>query len=144
MAALMAEHDVVLMPSNGQYWHETFGIVSIEAQHTGARVVASDDGGLPETQCGGLHLVEADNSEALALGLLDALALDPVRSSERAAAAQRFTVSQSVDALLEVLCAPQPITPFRLVHELEDLMSLPPNPPMPARTGPDSSPVVHR
>ena len=35
MAALMAEHDVVVMPSNGQYWHETFGIVSIEAQHAG-------------------------------------------------------------------------------------------------------------
>ena len=52
MAALMAEHDIVVMPSNSQYWHETFGIVSIEAQHAGCRVVASDDGGLPETDCG--------------------------------------------------------------------------------------------
>ena len=77
VAALMAEHDVVVMPSNGQYWHETFGIVSIEAQHTGARVVASDDGGLPETQCGALQLVEADNSEALALGIIDALSQGP-------------------------------------------------------------------
>ena len=41
VAALMAMHDIVVMPSNGQYWHETFGIVSIEAQHAGARVVAS-------------------------------------------------------------------------------------------------------
>ena len=47
MSALMSEHDVVVMPSNSQYWHETFGIVSIEAQHAGCRVVASDDGGLP-------------------------------------------------------------------------------------------------
>lgn len=47
MAALMAEHDIVVMPSNSQYWHETFGIVSIEAQHAGCRVIASDDGGLP-------------------------------------------------------------------------------------------------
>lgn len=125
MAALMAEHDLVVMPSNGQYWHETFGIVSIEAQHAGARVVASDDGGLPETQCGALQLVEADNSEALALGIIDALSRDRISVSERENAARHFTVSQSVDALLGVLRAPQPITPFRLVQELEELASLP-------------------
>ena len=68
MAALMADHDIVVMPSNSQYWHETFGIVSIEAQHAGCRVVASDDGGLPETDCGGVTLVRPDNAEALAWG----------------------------------------------------------------------------
>lgn len=125
VAALMAEHDVVVMPSNGQYWHETFGIVSIEAQHAGARVVASDDGGLPETQCGALQLVEADNSEALALGIVDALARDRVPPSERRAAAQRFTVGESVDTLLGVLRARPPVTPFRVVEELEKLVSLP-------------------
>ena len=132
VAALMAEHDLVVMPSNGQYWHETFGIVSIEAQHTGARVVASDDGGLPETQCGALLLVEADNAEALAAGIIDALSQEPVSRSEREGAARCFTVSQSVDALLAVLRAPQPITPFRLVRELEDLVVLPS--PVPLRT----------
>jgi glycosyltransferase involved in cell wall biosynthesis len=142
MAALMAEHDVVVMPSNGQYWHETFGIVSIEAQHTGTRVVASDDGGLPETQCGALHLVEPDNSEALALGIIDALSRDPVSESERRIAARCYTVSHSVDALLDVLRARQPITPFRLVHELEELMSLPPNPPMQTRAGADLPPLA--
>jgi D-inositol-3-phosphate glycosyltransferase len=125
VAALMAEHDVVVMPSNGQYWHETFGIVSIEAQHAGARVVASDDGGLPETQCGALQLVEADNSEALALGIIDALSRDRVSPAERLAAAQCFTVSQSVDTLLGVLRARPTITPFRVVQELEKLVSLP-------------------
>lgn len=40
MAALMVGHDIVVMPSNSQYWHETFGIVSIEAQHSGCRVIA--------------------------------------------------------------------------------------------------------
>jgi D-inositol-3-phosphate glycosyltransferase len=125
MAALLAQHDVVVMPSNGQYWHETFGIVSIEAQHTGARVVASDDGGLPETQCGALHLIEADNSEALAHGIIEALSQPPMTTSERDLAASRFTVSQSVDALLDVLRTPQPITPFRLVRELEELIRLP-------------------
>jgi D-inositol-3-phosphate glycosyltransferase len=74
MAVLMAEHDVVLMPSNSQYWHETFGIVSIEAQHAGCRVVASDDGGLPETDCGALTLVEPDNAETLAWGTRKAIA----------------------------------------------------------------------
>jgi len=33
MATLMAEHDIVVMPSNSQYWHETFGIVSIEGAY---------------------------------------------------------------------------------------------------------------
>jgi D-inositol-3-phosphate glycosyltransferase len=37
MAALMARHDIVVIPSNSQYWHETFGIVSIEAQHAACR-----------------------------------------------------------------------------------------------------------
>jgi len=88
-------------------------------------VVASDDGGLPETQCGALQLVEADNSEALALGIIDALSRDRMSVSERERAARHFTVGHSVDALLGVLRAPQPITPFRLVQELEELASLP-------------------
>src|SRR6202007_1135533 len=100
MAALMATHDIVVIPSNGQYWHETFGIVSIEAQHAGCRVIASDDGGLPETACGGPPVVAPDEAEPLAQGLCDALALPAPGSEERARAAGRFTVSQSVDALL--------------------------------------------
>ena len=86
MAALMARHDVVVMPSNSQYWHETFGIVSIEAQHSGCRVVASDDGGLPETDCGGLALVSPDNAEALAWGIREAAdsgPLSPLRPALR-------------------------------------------------------------
>jgi glycosyltransferase involved in cell wall biosynthesis len=125
MAALMAEHDVVVMPSNGQYWHETFGIVSIEAQHAGCRVVASDDGGLPETDCGGLHLVEPDNAESLAWGIRDAIAAGPLLQAERSAAADRFTVTHSVDALLDVLSRygyrPTP----EIDQELEILVRLP-------------------
>jgi glycosyltransferase involved in cell wall biosynthesis len=102
MAALMAEHDIVVMPSNGQYWHETFGIVSIEAQHAGCRVVASDDGGLPETDCGDVIFVEADNSEALALGIRTVIAEGPLTETERRAAATEFTVAQSVNRLLDV------------------------------------------
>jgi len=102
MASLMAAHDIVVMPSNGQYWHETFGIVSIEAQHAGCRVVASDDGGLPETDCGAVILVKPDNAEALALGIRTAIAEGPVSAAERGSACARFTVSQSVDELLSV------------------------------------------
>ena len=83
MAALMASHDIVVMPSNSQYWHETFGIASIEAQHSGCRVVASDDGGLPETDCGGVVLVRPDNPEALAWGIHEAANSGPLPAAVR-------------------------------------------------------------
>jgi len=102
MAALMAEHDIVVMPSNGQYWHETFGIVSIEAQHAGCRVVASDDGGLPETDCGDVIFVAPDNAEALAIGIRTVIAEGPLSASERQMATHEFTVGESVDQLLKV------------------------------------------
>ncbi len=125
MAALMAEHDIVVLPSNGQYWHETFGIVSIEAQHAGCRVVASDDGGLPETDCGALTLVVPDDAEALALGIREAITRGALPGSSRASAATRFTVEQSVDQLLAVLAQPHPLTPARIIQELEAIALLP-------------------
>lgn len=125
MAELMVEHDVVVMPSNSQYWHETFGIVSIEAQHAGCRVVASDDGGLPETDCGSLDLVEPDNAEALAIGLLAALAKGPVAAATRRGNAGQFTVTQSVDELLVALDAPVGMSPAAVISHLEALVALP-------------------
>jgi len=106
MAKLMGAHDIIIMPSNSQYWHETFGIVSVEAQHTGNWVVASDDGGLPETNCGGVILVKADDPEALAQGIELAIARGPLPDKIRAQAANLFTVEQSVDNLLKVLFPP--------------------------------------
>jgi D-inositol-3-phosphate glycosyltransferase len=125
MAALLAEHDVVVMPSNSQYWHETFGIVSIEAQHAGCRVVASHDGGLPETDCGALLLVRPDDAEALAQGILAARRLGPVPTSQRRRAGHDFTVADSVDSLLEALLAPTPPTPWAVIQELEEIAALP-------------------
>jgi D-inositol-3-phosphate glycosyltransferase len=125
MAALMADHDIVVMPSNSQYWHETFGIVSIEAQHAGCRVVASDDGGLPETDCGAVTLVAPDNAEALALGIHEAIRRGSASSRARRVAAGRFTVRASVDELLAVFARPRPITPATIVRELEALVLLP-------------------
>jgi D-inositol-3-phosphate glycosyltransferase len=125
MAALMAAHDVVVMPSNSQYWHETFGIVSVEAQHSGCRVIASDDGGLPETDCGSMVLVEPDNAEALAWGIRAAIASGPISSTARHAAAMRFTVEQSVDTLLKVFAQPEPIPPATIIRQLEELVLAP-------------------
>ncbi|MEU0315658.1 glycosyltransferase family 4 protein [Nocardioides sp. NPDC006273] len=125
MATLMARHDIIVMPSNSQYWHETFGIVSIEAQHSGCRVVASDDGGLPETDCGSITLVAPDNPAALARGIRDATALGAVDDLVRINAAARFTVDNSVDGLIDVLLMPSSITPAAVVRDLETLVRLP-------------------
>ncbi len=103
MAELMGVHDIVVMPSNSQYWHETFGIVSIEAQHAGCRVVASNDGGLPETNCGGVILINPDDPEALAQGINEAISKGPLSNRVRKQAANMYTVEQSVDNLLQVL-----------------------------------------
>ncbi|GAA0626108.1 hypothetical protein GCM10010174_51990 [Kutzneria viridogrisea] len=125
MAALMADHDIVVMPSNSQYWHETFGIVSIEAQHSGCRVIASHDGGLPETDCGGLALVAPDDAEALAWGIRQAVDLGPLPVTVRQRAGTRFTVAQSVDTLLAVFATPQPTPPAVVVRQLEELIAAP-------------------
>ena len=125
MAALMAGHDIVVMPSNSQYWHETFGIVSIEAQHAGCRVIASDDGGLPETDCGGVVLVRPDNAEALAWGIREAMDSGPLSLTTRQGAGMRFTVGQSVDTLLKVFAQPLPIPPATIVRQLEELILAP-------------------
>ncbi len=125
MAALMAAHDIVVMPSNSQYWHETFGIVSIEAQHAGCRVVASDDGGLPETDCGGVVLVAPDNAEALACGIRAAVDSGSLRPDVRREAGTMFTVRESVDTLLDLFARPLPSTPATIVRQLEELIRVP-------------------
>jgi D-inositol-3-phosphate glycosyltransferase len=125
MAALMADHDIVVMPSNSQYWHETFGIVSIEAQHSGCWVIASNDGGLPETDCGGVLLVDPDNAEALAWGIRAAIASGPFPFTGRRHAGTMFTVEQSVDTLLSVFTQPQVIPPATIVRQLEEMVLAP-------------------
>lgn len=126
MAHLMASHDIVVMPSTGQYWHETFGIVSIEAQHAGCRVVVSDDGGLPETDCGAIVLIPPDNPEALADGIREAIRQGPLSRQARLQAAAAFTVQQSVDGLLAVLDPPRAYGPDEILDELEAIADLPP------------------
>jgi len=100
MAQLLAQTDVLLMPS---VFAEPFGMLSVEAQHAGCRVVASNIGGLPETNCGLLTLVESRNPRALMTGIGEAVALGQATKSERLLAGDMFALSTSVDRLLKVL-----------------------------------------
>lgn len=103
MAELMAQNDLVIMPTTNIFWRESFGIVSVEAQHAGCRVVASKSGGLPETDCGGALFVKPDNPLALAKGIVKAASLGALSDEERKLASAQFTISKSVDALLKVI-----------------------------------------
>ncbi len=100
MARLLAKTDILLMPS---VFAEPFGMLSVEAQHAGCRVIASNVGGLPETNCGLLTLVEPRSPLALLTGIKQAVALGPITKKERDDAVDKFTLSESVDDLLEVL-----------------------------------------
>jgi D-inositol-3-phosphate glycosyltransferase len=98
---------------------------SMEAQHSGCRVVASDDGGLPETDCGGVVLVAPDNAEALAWGIREAADSGPLSPAARQDAGARFTVGQSVDTLLNVLTRPLLIPPAAILRQLEEQIAAP-------------------
>jgi D-inositol-3-phosphate glycosyltransferase len=100
MAQLLGQSDILLMPS---VYAEPFGMLSVEAQHAGCRVVASNIGGLPETNCGLLTLVEPRNPRAILVGIKQAVALGQATKKERSVASEYFTLSASVDSLLKVL-----------------------------------------
>lgn len=100
MAGLLARTDILIMPS---VFAEPFGMLSVEAQHSGCRVVASSLGGLPETNCGLLTLVEQRNPHALITAIKEATALGLSTNKERKFAVNEFTLGKSVDSLLKVL-----------------------------------------
>jgi glycosyltransferase involved in cell wall biosynthesis len=109
-AAMFASHQIVVMPSNPNhwaesfgYWRECFGMISVEAQHAGCYVVASNDAGLRETNCGDLILVEPGNSHELALGIEKAIDAGPLTDAQRKQVTQHFTRTESVNALLAIL-----------------------------------------
>jgi len=97
MAALLAKTDILLMPS---VFAEPFGMLSVEAQHSGCRVIASSLGGLPETNCGLLTLVAERNPQALITAIREAVALGMSTKHERTVAAGEFTLAKSVDSFL--------------------------------------------
>lgn len=103
MAKLYASHDIVVVPSNHQYWHEAFGMVSVEAQHAGCKVIATNADGLPETNCGELILFQPGNSYDLALKIMRAAKTGPILDEQRNDSITHFTRASSVDMLLQVL-----------------------------------------
>lgn len=100
MARLLAKTDILLMPS---VFAEPFGMLSVEAQHAGCRVIASNVGGLPETNCGLLTLVEPRSPLALLTGIKQAVALGAITKKEREDAVDKFTLGESVDDLMKVI-----------------------------------------
>lgn len=100
MASLLAKTDILLMPS---VYAEPFGMLSVEAQHSGCRVIASDLGGLPETNCGLLTLVEPRSPQAMIAGIAKAMALGLPTRKQRELARNEFTLAKSVDSLLAYL-----------------------------------------
>lgn len=100
MAQLLAQTDVLLMPS---VYAELFGMLSVESQHAGCRVVASNIGGIPETNCGLLTLVEPRNPRTLITGIKQAVALGAPSKKVREKARASFTLGTSVDSLLLTL-----------------------------------------
>jgi D-inositol-3-phosphate glycosyltransferase len=102
IARLLARSDILLMPS---VFAEPFGMLSVEAQHAGCRVVASNVGGLPETNCGLLTLVEPRSPLALLTGIKQAVALGLPSQKERAKACSEFSLAASVDSFLKVIPA---------------------------------------
>jgi D-inositol-3-phosphate glycosyltransferase len=107
MAALMAKNDIVVMPTTDIFWKESFGIISVEAQHAGCRVVASRAGGLAESNCGGLILVRPDDPLSLANGIIAASKKGALTPKEREKAVRMFTVEKSVDDLLKLIKYPK-------------------------------------
>jgi hypothetical protein len=74
-------------------------------------------------------LIEPDNAEALAWGIRDAVARGPMSAALRSTATGRFTVGQSVDALLELLSRHGHRSAPHLERELEAIIRLP-SPPL--------------
>ena len=100
MAGLLSHSDILIVPS---VYAEPFGMLSVEAQHAGCRVVASNLGGLPETNCGLLTLVEPRDPKALLRGIDQAVALGAATKKERLIARKSFSLDDSATRLLEVL-----------------------------------------
>ena len=100
MASVLAAHDILLMPS---VYNEPFGMLSVEAQHAGCRVVVSSVGGLPGTNCGLMTIVKPRHPVALLNGIEEAVTLGAATEKERENAKKFFTLESSVDALLQVL-----------------------------------------
>lgn len=95
----LARASIVVVPSR---WPEPFGLVALEAMASGAALVCSPRGGLPEVAGDAALYAEPENTAAMADAIV-ALARDPRRREALAAAgrqrAQRFDLPATLAAL---------------------------------------------
>jgi len=95
----MARAAIVAVPSR---WAEPFGLTALEAMASGAALVCSDRGGLPEVAGEAALIVDPDDPNGFAQALL-ALARDPGRRAAMAEAglarARRFDIGVAAAAL---------------------------------------------
>jgi glycosyltransferase involved in cell wall biosynthesis len=103
VAVTIAGHAVLIMPTPTAT-EEAFGLLSVEAQHAGVRVVSTRSGGLPETDCGLLTTTDGSLT-ALSNALRFALTSPAVTETQRERAAAHFTLPESVAALHRMLTA---------------------------------------
>ena len=115
---LFAWADVVVAPSR---WAEAFGLVAAEAMATGAVVVASDAGALPEVVGAAGRVFPAGDAAALA-GVLRELAADPGERRRLSTAGRRRVVETF--PLRDMIAG---------VYEILDRVSAQDQPPLPAR-----------
>ena len=101
---LFAWADVVVAPSR---WAEAFGLVAAEAMATGAVVVASDAGALPEVVGAAGRVFPAGDAAALA-GVLRELAADPgerrrLGTAGRNRVEEKFRLADTIAGVYEIL-----------------------------------------
>jgi glycosyltransferase involved in cell wall biosynthesis len=93
--AAMARAAIVVMPSR---WQEPFGLTALEAMASGAALVCSARGGLPEVGGDAAVYADPDDPPSFAAAIV-ALAADPARLAARAGAgrkrARRFDLSDA-------------------------------------------------
>ncbi|WP_289019482.1 glycosyltransferase family 4 protein [uncultured Ornithinimicrobium sp.] len=104
VAAALRATDIVCVPS---VWQEPFGMVALEAMASGAAVVASNRGGLPEACGGAAILIDPENIQEFAVALDQCsdpqqLAAHKLKSLERA---QSANWSSTYDQLLTAIQA---------------------------------------
>jgi glycosyltransferase involved in cell wall biosynthesis len=100
--AAMARAAILVMPSR---WQEPFGLTALEAMASGAALICSPRGGLPEVGGDAALYADPDDPAAVTAAIL-ALATDPARMAAQAQAgrrrARRFDLSDAV-AMLHAL-----------------------------------------
>ncbi len=98
LAKWMSAADILILPS----YHEGFGLVALEALAAGAKVVATNVGGLPYLLKDGAGiLVEPGNAQALAIGLEEALTNEVTR--EQHEVVQRAIQQHSSEVIVKRL-----------------------------------------